>query len=78
MAAAADNRMLEALTGWVFEVVQPSLSELLKEAIVHSAVVEQHETLLAAIEKGDPARAERAMKDHLLYLGDVLRMVDGG
>jgi GntR family transcriptional repressor for pyruvate dehydrogenase complex len=78
VAAAADNRMLEALTGWVFEVVQPSLSELLQEAIVHSAVVEQHETLLAAVEKGDPARAERAMKDHLLYLGDVLRMVDGG
>ena len=78
VAAAADNRMLEALTGWVFEVVQPSLSELLREAVVHSAVVEQHEALLTAIEKGDPARAERAMKDHLLYLSDVLRMVDGG
>jgi DNA-binding FadR family transcriptional regulator len=43
--------------------------------------VDQHEALLAAIDKGDPARAERAMKDHLLYLRDVLRMVqaqDGG
>jgi DNA-binding GntR family transcriptional regulator len=40
--------------------------------------VEQHEALLAAVEKGDPARAERAMKDHLLYLRDVLRMVDEG
>jgi GntR family transcriptional regulator, transcriptional repressor for pyruvate dehydrogenase complex len=78
VAAAADNRMLEALTGWVFEVVQPSLSEQLREAIVHSAVVDQHEALLAAIEKGDPARAERAMKDHLLYLRDVLGMVDRG
>jgi DNA-binding FadR family transcriptional regulator len=50
-------------------------------AVLPSAVVEQHEALLAAIEKGDPARAERAMKDHLLYLRDVLRMVqsrDGG
>ena len=27
------------------------------------------------MEKGDPARAERAMKDHLLYLRDVLSMV---
>jgi DNA-binding FadR family transcriptional regulator len=78
VAGAADNRMLEALTGWVFEVVQPSLSDVLREAIVHSAVVEQHQALLAAVEKGDPARAERAMKDHLLYLRDVLRMVNGG
>ena len=47
----------------------------LHEAIVQSAIVEQHEALLAAIEKGDAPRAERAMKDHLLYLRDVLRMV---
>jgi GntR family transcriptional regulator, transcriptional repressor for pyruvate dehydrogenase complex len=76
VAAAAGNRMLEALTGWIFEVLQPSLSEKLADAIVHTAVVEQHDALLAAVEKGDPPRAERAMKDHLLYLRDVLRMVD--
>jgi GntR family transcriptional regulator, transcriptional repressor for pyruvate dehydrogenase complex len=75
VAAAAGNRMLQALTGWVFEVVQPSVNSALHGAIVQSAIVEQHETLLAAIEKGDAARAERAMKDHLLYLRDVLRMV---
>jgi GntR family transcriptional repressor for pyruvate dehydrogenase complex len=68
--------MVEALTGWVFEVLQPSLSEALHGALVQSAVVEQHEALLAALEKGDPARAERAMKDHLLYLRDVLGMVN--
>jgi GntR family transcriptional regulator, transcriptional repressor for pyruvate dehydrogenase complex len=77
VAAAAGNRMLEALTGWIFEVLQPSLSETLDGAIVHSAVVEQHAALLAAVEKGDPPRAERAMKDHLLYLRDVLRMMNG-
>jgi DNA-binding FadR family transcriptional regulator len=43
--------------------------------VVQSAIAEQHQALLAAVEKGDPARAERAMKDHLLYLQDVLRMV---
>jgi DNA-binding FadR family transcriptional regulator len=77
VAAAAGNRMAEALTGWVFEVLQPSLMELLHGAVVQSAVLEQHQALLAAVEKGDPARAERAMKDHLLYLRDVLRMVQG-
>jgi DNA-binding FadR family transcriptional regulator len=75
IATAAGNRMLQALTGWIFEVVQPSLNRLLEGAVVQSAIVEQHEALLAAIEKGDAIRAERAMKDHLLYLRDVLRMV---
>ena len=75
IAAAAGNRMLQALTGWIFEVVQPSLNRVIEGAVVQSAIVEQHEAMLHAIEKGDAARAERAMKDHLLYLRDVLRMV---
>ena len=39
-------------------------------------VVDQHRALLRAVERGDSARAERAMKDHLLYLRDVLRMAE--
>ena len=77
IAAASGNRMLQALTDWIFEVVQPSLNRAVEGAVVQSAIVEQHESLLGAIEKGDAARAERAMKDHLLYLRDVLRMVRG-
>ena len=76
VAATAGNRMVQAFTDWVFEVLQPSLMKVIGEAVVHSAVVEQHEALVAAIEKGDAPRAERAMKEHLLYLGDVLRMVE--
>ena len=76
IAAAAGNRMAEALIAWVFEVVQPMLVQVLHGAIVHSAIIEQHEALIAAIEKGNHARAERAMKDHLLYLRDVLRLVE--
>jgi GntR family transcriptional regulator, transcriptional repressor for pyruvate dehydrogenase complex len=75
IASAAGNRMIQALTSWIFEVLQPLLIEVLEPAVVHSAIVEQHEALLAAVEKGDSARAERAMKDHLLYLRDVLSMV---
>jgi DNA-binding FadR family transcriptional regulator len=75
LAAAAGNRMIQALTDWIFEVLQPSLLEVLRPAIVQSAIVEHHQALLAAVERGDPARAERIMKDHLLYLQDVLRMV---
>ncbi len=75
IAAASGNRMIQALTNWIFEVLQPLLIEVLQPAVVHSAIVEQHEALVSAVEKGDPARAERAMKDHLLYLRDVLGMV---
>jgi GntR family transcriptional regulator, transcriptional repressor for pyruvate dehydrogenase complex len=75
IAAAAGNRMIQALTNWIFEVLQPSLIKVLEPAVVHSALIEQHEALVSAVEKGDPARAERAMKDHLLYLHDVLSMV---
>jgi GntR family transcriptional regulator, transcriptional repressor for pyruvate dehydrogenase complex len=75
LAAAAGNRMIQALTDWIFEVLQPSLLEVLQPAIVQSAVLEQHAALLNAVERGDPVRAERAMKDHLLYLRDVLRMI---
>lgn len=75
LATAAGNRMIQALTDWIFEVLQPSLIEELQPAIVHSAILEHHQALLAAVERGDPIRAERVMKDHLLYLQDVLGMV---
>ena len=78
IASSAGNRMAEALTGWVFEVLQPSLMIELHGAVLQPAIREQHSALLAAMEKGDPARAERAMKDHLLYLRDVLHMVQSG
>ena len=76
VAATAGNRMVQAFTDWVFEVLQPALMEIIGRAVVHTAVVEQHEALVNAIEKGDAPRAERAMKEHLLYLADVLRMVE--
>jgi GntR family transcriptional regulator, transcriptional repressor for pyruvate dehydrogenase complex len=76
VAAIAGNRMVQAFTDWVFEVLQPALMEAIGRAVVHTAVVEQHEALVAAIEKGDAPRAERAMKEHLMYLSDVLRMVE--
>ncbi len=74
IASASGNRMIQTLTDWVFEVAQPSLMEAVRKTVVPSALLEQHEAILAAFEKGDAARAERAMKDHLLYLADVLNL----
>jgi DNA-binding FadR family transcriptional regulator len=74
IAAAAGNRMASALTGWVYDVLQPRLLEELRDAVLPSAVLDQHAALLRAIEKSDRPRAERAMREHLLYLRDVLAM----
>ena len=74
IAAAAGNRIAQALTGWVIEVLQPRLMAELRDAVVPEAVLDQHAALLKAIEKGDRPRAERAMREHLLYLRDVLAM----
>jgi GntR family transcriptional repressor for pyruvate dehydrogenase complex len=75
VASVAGGRILQALSSWMFDVLQPSLMQALDQAVVRSALVEQHEALIAAIERGDAQRAERAMKDHVLYLGDVLGLV---
>jgi GntR family transcriptional repressor for pyruvate dehydrogenase complex len=74
IAAAAGNRMAQAFTEWIFDVLQPTLMAAIRSTIVPSAIAEQHEALLVAIERSDSARAERAMREHLLYLSDVLRV----
>jgi GntR family transcriptional regulator, transcriptional repressor for pyruvate dehydrogenase complex len=73
LAAAAGNRVVQALTDWIFDVVQPSLIETLQPTEVRVRILEQHRTLVAAVERGDPAGAERAMSDHLRYLRAILR-----
>jgi GntR family transcriptional regulator, transcriptional repressor for pyruvate dehydrogenase complex len=72
IAAAAGNRVIGALTDWTFEVAQLPTVRATRPEVVRSAVIEQHEALLAAIAEGDAASAERAMRDHLLYLRSVL------
>ena len=64
-AGATGNRLLQALTGWMFDLAGP--------AAAHAAEVEQHRAIVAAIEKGDAPGAERAMRDHLLHLRDSER-----
>jgi GntR family transcriptional repressor for pyruvate dehydrogenase complex len=72
IAAAAGNRVIRALTDWTFEVAQPSAVRATRPEVVRSAVIEQHEALLAAVDGGDAPSAERAMRNHLLYLRSVL------
>jgi DNA-binding FadR family transcriptional regulator len=62
----------------VVEVLQPPLRELVAPAVVESLIVEQHRDIVRAIERGDPTAAERAMREHLVYMRDLVAAMDGG
>jgi GntR family transcriptional repressor for pyruvate dehydrogenase complex len=73
---AARNRLAAAFMVWVVDVLHPSLETRIENAIVRATVVEHHVNILAALERHDPPAAERAVREHLLYLRDVLNLVD--
>jgi len=71
----AGNRLAAAFTAWVVEVLQPPLRELVAPAVVESVIVEQHRDIVRAIGRGDPAAAERAMREHLVYVRDLVAAI---
>jgi len=76
IAQIADNRLAGAFTGWIVDVLQPRLAAVIEPAVVVSVIAEQHRDLLQAIVRGDPVAAERAMREHLVYLRDVVSAVE--
>jgi DNA-binding FadR family transcriptional regulator len=76
ITAAAGTRLSGAFMAWVPDVLHPSLEIRLKHAVVESTLLEQHRDVVLAIQRGDPGGAERAMRDHLLYLRDLLSVVE--
>jgi GntR family transcriptional repressor for pyruvate dehydrogenase complex len=72
IAALAGDRLSSALMQWVVSVAQGLLFEIIEEAVVTDVVYDQLESIVRAIERGDPPGAERAMKEHLVYLSDAL------
>jgi GntR family transcriptional regulator, transcriptional repressor for pyruvate dehydrogenase complex len=75
IAEIAGNRLARAFTQWIGQVLQPPLHVLIEPAVVDAVVVEQHRDIVRAIERGDPTAAERAMREHLVYLHDVVGAV---
>jgi DNA-binding FadR family transcriptional regulator len=75
IAEIAGNRLAAAFMQWVGVVLQPSLHALIAPAVVDAVVVEQHRDVVRAIERGDPTAAERAMREHLVYLHDLVTAV---
>jgi DNA-binding FadR family transcriptional regulator len=76
LAQAAGNDLLLALTGWILEVVQPSLVARIASSVDGDAIREQHATILRAVRRNQHGAAERAMRDHLEYMTSVLRSVE--
>lgn len=74
IAAAAGNAIVEAVTAWAVEVLQPRLRELIHPVCDDGVLLEQQRVILAAIEAGDPAAAEHAMRDHLGHLAELVRL----
>ena len=72
VAQIAGNRLAAAFTEWIVDVVQPRLRELIAPAVVEQVVADQHKQLIDGIRRGDPAAAERAMREHLVYLSDCV------
>jgi GntR family transcriptional repressor for pyruvate dehydrogenase complex len=75
VAEIAGNRLAAAFTTWIVDVLQPSIHALVAQALVEQVVVEQHRDLLRAIARGEPSSAERAMREHLTYVADVIDAV---
>jgi len=75
IAEAAGNPVASALVAWSHMVLQPTLKALIAPAIVDAVAIEQHREIIAGIQSGKSAVAERAMRDHLRYISDVLETV---
>jgi GntR family transcriptional repressor for pyruvate dehydrogenase complex len=71
----AGNRLAGALMQWVGAVAQEPLYGLLDQALVVPVVYDHLEAVVRAIERGDTSGAERAMREHLVYIRDVLGAV---
>jgi DNA-binding FadR family transcriptional regulator len=72
LAEAAGNVLLRGLSGWILEVLQPSLVATISGAVDADAVLEQHRAILRATRRRQRGAAEKAMRAHIEYLADVL------
>jgi GntR family transcriptional regulator, transcriptional repressor for pyruvate dehydrogenase complex len=75
VADLAGNRLAAAFAQWIVDVLRPRVGEVIAPAVVEAVIAEQHRRLLEAIARGDPLGAETAMREHLVYVRDLLSAV---
>lgn len=76
IAATAGNDLLLTFTSWILDVLQPSLIAHLGSALDVELIISQHQAIMRAIRRRQRTAAERAMRQHLEYMMEVLRSVD--
>jgi DNA-binding FadR family transcriptional regulator len=74
ISVIAGYRLAAALTEWVSDVLQPALHDQVAATVVPQVLAAHHAEIVEAIEQGDGAGAEEAMREHVLYLLDVCRV----
>jgi DNA-binding FadR family transcriptional regulator len=77
IAEAGGNDVLIAFTRWILDVLLPSLIQYIGPSVTEEDILAQHRAILRAIRRGQPAAAERAMRDHLEHLAETVRGLDG-
>ena len=76
IAVTAGNDLLLTFTSWILDVLQPSLIEHLGGALDVDLIIDQHQAIMRAIRRHQRTAAERAMRQHIEYMMEVLRSVD--
>ena len=76
LAEAAGNDLLRALTGWILEVLQPTLVAHISLGVDPDAIIAQHRAILRAVRRNQRSAAEKAMQAHIEYLIGVLGGLD--
>jgi GntR family transcriptional regulator, transcriptional repressor for pyruvate dehydrogenase complex len=77
IAIVAGNDLLLTFTRWILDVLQPSLVEHLGSSIDGETIIAQHQAILRAIRRGQRTGAERAMRQHIEYMSELLRSRGG-
>jgi GntR family transcriptional regulator, transcriptional repressor for pyruvate dehydrogenase complex len=77
IAEIAGNDLLLTFTSWILDVLQPSLIEHLGSAIDGELIIGQHQAIMRAIRRHQRTAAERAMRQHIEYMSELLRSFDG-
>ncbi len=76
IAVMAGNDLLVTFTRWILDVLQPSLVEHLGASIDGELVIRQHQAIMRAIRRRQRTGAERAMRQHIEYMSELLRSRD--
>jgi GntR family transcriptional repressor for pyruvate dehydrogenase complex len=76
IAVTAGNDLLLTFTSWILDVLQPSLIAHLGAALDVERILGQHQAIMRAIRRHQRTAAERAMRQHIAYMMNVLRSVD--